>query len=323
MHRAGMAFDALHFSVLMPHTEKRLIAMTETRTAFISIVGCPNVGKSSLLNRMLGQKVAIVSDKPQTTRTRIMGVLTEEEVQLVFTDTPGFHRPHDKLGEKMVKAVGDSIAGVDACLFVVEPQGELRPAEQELISRFQAEKLPVILAINKIDTLPRKELLMERILKLSALYDFTAVVPISAVKGDGVPALMEELKKLASPSTHFFPDDTLTDQPERVIAAEIIREKLLRLLDQEIPHGIAVSVEKMRERDNSDLMDVEATIYCERESHKGIVIGKKGAMLKKVSTYAREDMERFFDIRINLQCWVKVKEDWRNREGLIHNFGLD
>lgn len=297
--------------------------MTETRTAFISIVGCPNVGKSSLLNRMLGQKIAIVSDKPQTTRTRIMGVLTQDEIQLVFTDTPGFHRPHNKLGEKMVKAIGDSIADVDACLFVVEPQGELRQAEKELIQRFQAENLPVILAINKIDTLPRKELLMERILKLSALYDFTAVVPVSAINGDGVPGLLEELKKLSVPSMHFFPDDTLTDQPERVIAAEIIREKLLRLLEQEIPHGIAVSVEKMRERDSSDLMDVEATIYCERESHKGIVIGKKGAMLKKVSTYAREDMERFFGCRINLQCWVKVKEDWRNREGLIHNFGLD
>lgn len=297
--------------------------MTETRTAFISIVGCPNVGKSSLLNRMLGQKIAIVSDKPQTTRTRIMGVLTEDEIQLVFTDTPGFHRPHNKLGEKMVKAIGDSISDVDACLFVVEPQGELRQAEKELIQRFQAENLPVILAINKIDTLPRKELLMERILKLSALYDFTAVVPVSAINGDGVPELLEELKKLSVPSMHFFPDDTLTDQPERVIAAEIIREKLLRLLEQEIPHGIAVSVEKMRERDSSDLMDVEATIYCERESHKGIVIGKKGAMLKKVSTYAREDMERFFGCRINLQCWVKVKEDWRNREGLIHNFGLD
>lgn len=297
--------------------------MTETRTAFISIVGCPNVGKSSLLNRMLGQKIAIVSDKPQTTRTRIMGVLTQDEIQLVFTDTPGFHRPHNKLGEKMVKAIGDSIADVDACLFVVEPQGELRQAEKELIQRFQAENLPVILAINKIDTLPRKELLMERILKLSTLYDFTAVVPVSAINGDGVPELLEELKKLSVPSMHFFPDDTLTDQPERVIAAEIIREKLLRLLEQEIPHGIAVSVEKMRERDSSDLMDVEATIYCERESHKGIVIGKKGAMLKKVSTYAREDMERFFGCRINLQCWVKVKEDWRNREGLIHNFGLD
>ncbi|MCI6401391.1 MAG: GTPase Era [Candidatus Fimivicinus sp.] len=297
--------------------------MTETRTAFISIVGCPNVGKSSLLNRMLGQKIAIVSDKPQTTRTRIMGVLTQDEIQLVFTDTPGFHRPHNKLGEKMIKAIGDSIADVDACLFVVEPQGELRQAEKELIQRFQAENLPVILAINKIDTLPRKELLMERILKLSTLYDFTAVVPVSAINGDGVPELLEELKKLSVPSMHFFPDDTLTDQPERVIAAEIIREKLLRLLEQEIPHGIAVSVEKMRERDSSDLMDVEATIYCERESHKGIVIGKKGAMLKKVSTYAREDMERFFGCRINLQCWVKVKEDWRNREGLIHNFGLD
>ena len=309
----------LPFTSLCIH-EERLFEMTQTRTAFISIVGCPNVGKSSLLNRMLGQKIAIVSDKPQTTRTRIMGVLTQEETQLVFTDTPGFHRPHNKLGEKMIKAVGDSIADVDACLFVVEPQGELRQAEQELIKRFQAEKLPVILAINKIDTLARKELLMERILKFSALYDFTAVVPVSALKGDGVTDLLAELKKLSTPSMHFFPDDTLTDQPERVIAAEIIREKLLRLLDKEVPHGVAVSIEKMKERENG-IIDIDATIFCERDTHKGIIIGKGGAMLKRVGTYARADMEQFFGGKINLKLWVKVKEDWRNREGLLRNFG--
>lgn len=294
-----------------------------TKTAFIAIVGCPNVGKSSILNRLLGQKIAIVSDKPQTTRTKIMGVLTEGDTQLVFTDTPGFHRPRTKLGEKMVQAVSDSVAGVDACLFVVEPQGELRPAELELIEKFKKLKMPVILAINKVDTLPEKEVLMTRIAELSQIYDFEAIVPVSAMRGINTDALLGELSKLAEESVFFFPEDTLTDQPERVLAAEMIREKLLRNLDREIPHGVAVSIEKMRERDDSDIMDVEAIIYCEKESHKGIIIGKGGTMLKKVSTRAREDMEKFFMCRVNLRCWVKVKEGWRNREGLIHNFGLD
>lgn len=297
--------------------------MTENKTAFIAIVGKPNVGKSSILNRLLGQKIAIVSDKPQTTRTRIMGVLTLNETQLVFTDTPGFHKPKTKLGEKMVKAVADSISGVDACLFVIEPEGELKQTEKELIEKFKQEKMPVVLAINKIDTVSDKSIIMKRILELTKEYNFEAIVPVSAVKSDGLDALTKELVNLAQPSEHFFPDDTLTDQPERVIASEIIREKMLRLLDKEIPHGIAVAIEKMRERSDTDLMDVEATIYCEKESHKGIIIGKKGATLKRISTYARQDMEKFFDCRINLQCWVKVKDDWRNREGLIHNFGLD
>lgn len=294
-----------------------------TKTAFIAIVGCPNVGKSSILNRLLGQKIAIVSDKPQTTRTKIMGVLTEGDTQLVFTDTPGFHRPRTKLGEKMVQAVSDSVSGVDACLFVVEPEGELRPAEHELIEKFKKLKMPVILAINKVDTLPDKEVLMARILELSKTYDFEAVVPVSALRGINMDELLSEMKKLAEESVFFFPEDTLTDQPERVIAAEIIREKLLRNLDREIPHGVAVSIEKMREREDSDIMDIEAVIYCEKDSHKGIIIGKNGAMLKRISTRAREDMEKFFQCHINLRCWVKVKEGWRNREGLIHNFGLD
>jgi len=297
--------------------------MTQTKTAFIAIVGCPNVGKSSILNALLGQKVAIVSDKPQTTRTRIMGVLTEGETQLVFTDTPGFHRPHNKLGEKMIQAVSDGIAGVDACLLVVEPQGRLREAEKQLIEKFKSQHMPVILAINKIDTVPVKTDLMARILELSKVYDFEAVVPVSAVKKDGLDELKAEMKALAVESAHFFPDDTLTDQPERVLASEIIREKMLRLLEREIPHGVAVSIEKMRERADKEILDIEAVIYCEKESHKGIIIGKKGAMLKQISTYARQDMERFFDCKVNLQCWVKVKEGWRNREGLIHNFGLD
>lgn len=297
--------------------------MAQTYTAFIAIVGCPNVGKSSILNNILGQKIAIVSDKPQTTRTKIMGVLTQDETQLVFTDTPGYHRPRTKLGEKMVKAVSDSISGVDACLLVVEPQGELRETEKELIEKFKKQKMPVILAINKIDKMERKEDLALRIAQFSQLYDFESIIPVSAIKDEGMESLKQEIKKLAQPSVHFFPEDTLTDQPERVIASEILREKMLRLLDKEIPHGTAVSIEKMRGREDSNILDVEAIIYCEKESHKGIIIGKKGAMLKKISTYARQDMEKFFDCPINLQCWVKVKEDWRNRGGLIHNFGLD
>jgi GTPase len=296
-----------------------------SKTAFIAIVGKANVGKSSILNRLIGSKIAIVSSKPQTTRTRIMGVLTtEDNVQLVFTDTPGFHKPKNKLGEKMVQAVSDSISGVDSCLFVVDANDEkLNTAELELIKKFKTEKMTVVLAINKIDMLKDKTELMKKLAELSALYDFKAIVPVSAQSGDGLDALLDELKALSVESIHFFPDDTLTDQPERVLVAEIIREKMLRLLDKEIPHGTAVAIERMRERDDGSIMDVEATIYCERESHKGIIIGKGGQMLKKISTYARQDIENFFDIKVNLQCWVKVKEDWRNREGIIHNFGLD
>lgn len=293
------------------------------KTAFIAIVGCANVGKSSIMNRLLGQKVAIVSHRAQTTRTRIMGVLTEGDTQLVFTDTPGFHRPQTKLGERMVKAVGDSIAGVDACLLVTEPWGDMRDEERELIQKFKKENMPVILAINKIDTVPEKRDLIARIAMFSDAYDFLAVVPVSAHKLSGMDALRKELMALAAEGAHLFPDDTLTDQPERVLAAEMVREKLLRLLDKEIPHGVAVVTESFKERESGDMLDVGVIIYCERESHKGIIIGKNGAMLKEVSTKARLDMERFFGCRVNLRCWVKVKAGWRNREGLIHDFGLD
>ena len=299
--------------------------MNESKSAFAAIVGKANVGKSSILNRLIGSKIAIVSGNPQTTRTKIMGVLTtDDNVQLVFTDTPGFFKPKDKLGEYMVEAVNDSISGVEECLFVVDATDkELNAAEKELINKFRSAKMPVITALNKIDMISRKEELISKIAALSEQYDFEAIVPVSAKTGEGIEALLSELKKHAENSPHFFPDDTLPDQPERVLAAEMIREKMLRLLDKEIPHGVAVSIELMRERDTSDIMDVEANIYCERESHKGIIIGKGGSMLKKISTFAREDMEKFFGIKVNLRCWVKVKEDWRNREGLIHNFGLD
>lgn len=296
--------------------------MSQTKTAFIAIVGCPNVGKSSILNRFLGQKIAIVTPKPQTTRTKITGILTEGELQLVFTDTPGMHRPKNRLGEKMVKAVGESIAGVDACLLVVEPRGELREAEMELIEKLKKEKNPAILVINKIDTISEKTELYERAEKLSRLYNFEAVLPVSAVKGDNMNELLEELKKLAKPSVHFFPEDSLTDQPERILAAEIIREKLLMKLDQEIPHETAVCIEKMSEREDG-LLDIMATIYCARDGHKGIIIGKKGETLKTISTKARIDLERFFMCKINLHCFVKVKEGWRNKESAIRDFGLN
>ncbi len=294
-----------------------------TKTAFIAIVGKPNVGKSSLLNRILSAKVAIVSPKPQTTRTKIMGVLTSGETQLVFTDTPGFHKPHNKLGEYMNTAVGDSIGGTDAALFVVEPRGELNEKELELIEKFKQERLKVILAINKIDLIKDKKELLSRILYLTKMYNFNATVPVSAENGRGIDELTDEMKALAFESPHFFPDDTLTDQPERLLAAEIIREKILRLMDKEIPHGVAVSIEKMREREDKEILDIDAVIYCERESHKGMIIGNSGSMLKKISTGARLDLEKFFEIKVNLHTWVKVKENWRNREGLIHNFGLD
>lgn len=294
-----------------------------TKSAFIAIVGKPNVGKSSLLNRLLGAKIAIVSSKPQTTRTKIMGVLTLGETQLVFTDTPGFHKPHNKLGEYMNNAVGDSIGGTDSVLFVTEPRGELDDKELELIKKLKQEKRKVILAINKIDMLKDKKELFDRIVYLTKFYDFDAVVPVSATRGDEMDELEDELIKTACESVHYFPDDTLTDQPERVLAAEIIREKILRLMDKEVPHGIAVAVEKMREREDKGILDIDATIYCERETHKGMIIGKHGAMLKKISTFARQDLESFFEIKVNLHTWVKVKEGWRNKEGLIHNFGLD
>ena len=295
----------------------------QQKSAFITIVGVPNVGKSSILNRLLGHKVAIVSSKPQTTRNRITGILTDGDDQLVFFDTPGLLKPRNELGEYMVKAINESVPNGDLAVLVVEATGGVRKGELSLIEKLKKSDMPAILAINKIDTLKnKKEELMEAILAYSALYDFDAVVPVSAETGDGFPALLEELKKHCVEGGHFFDDDTLTDQPEKVMISEIIREKILRLCDKEIPHGTAVVIESLTERDNG-MMDIEATIFCERDSHKGIIIGKKGAMLKKISTYSRQDIERFFGCKVNLQTWVKVKEDWRNRRALLTNFGYD
>ena len=296
---------------------------TSQKSAFIAIVGRPNVGKSSLLNRMLGTKVAIVSSKPQTTRTKITGILTENEIQLVFVDTPGMHKPKNSLGKYMVRSISESVGGVDCCMLVVEADKEAGNTELKLIEKFKEMDMPVILAINKIDTVKEKEQLMKQILSYSKLYDFQAVVPVSAADGNGIEELKAELKQQAVEGGHFFEDDALTDQPERVLASEMIREKILRLCDKEIPHGIAVVIEKMKMREGKDILDVDATIYCERETHKRILIGKGGSMLKKISSFARQDMENFFDCKVYLQTWIKVKEDWRNSVQLMRNFGFD
>ena len=293
------------------------------KSAFIAIIGRPNVGKSSILNKLLGQKVALVSSKPQTTRTRIMGVLTEGKDQLVFLDTPGMHKPQNSLGDYMVRSINESVAGVDACLLVTEAGQEIRENERMLIEKVKKLDLPCVLAINKTDTINDKEVILEQIIKYSKEMDFDAIVPVSAETGSKLDELKEELKKFTSEGGHFFPDDTLTDQPEKVLAAEMIREKILKKKKKEIPHGTAVVIERMKMRDDKNLMDIDATIYCERDTHKGILIGKKGAMLKKISTYARQDMENFFGCKVNLKTWIKVKEDWRNKENLMRSFGFD
>ncbi|GAA6514467.1 GTPase Era [Merdimmobilis hominis] len=294
----------------------------ETRSAFIAIVGRPNVGKSSLLNAMVGEKVAIVSDKPQTTRNRIVGILTRGETQLVFIDTPGMHKPRTKLSEFMVRQVRRSVADVDAAVLVTEPEKEVTKAERELLDNIKAMGIPAVLVINKIDTLKRREDMLEKMQALSAEYEFEAVVPLSALTGDGVDILLAELSQLAEEGPHFFDDDDFTDQPERVIAGEIIREKILNNMREEIPHGTAVSVESMKEREDKDIIDIDAVIYCERDSHKGMLIGKQGSMLKTIGSQAREEIEAFLDAKVNLKLWVKVKEDWRNKEGLIKQFGF-
>lgn len=297
--------------------------MTNTTSAFVAIVGRPNVGKSSLLNAIVGHKVAIVSDKPQTTRNRIMGVYTQGPLQLVFLDTPGAHRPRTRLGDFMVKSISEAVSGVDAGVLVVEPRPVIREEERALLEQFQGQKLPVLLVINKIDTLEDKGILLQCMDAWQKEFAFAAILPVSAMTGEGVTDVPVELSKYAFESPHFFPDDAVSDQPERVIAAELIREKMLLLLRQEIPHGIAVTIESMAERESpkGTILDIEANIYCEKDSHKGMIIGKKGAMLKEIASQARMEMESLFGAKVNLQCWLKVKEDWRNRQGLLNGFG--
>ena len=273
---------------------------------------------------MLGQKISIVSSKPQTTRTRIMGILTRNNTQLVFIDTPGIHSPRNRLGEYMEKSINESVSNVDVCLLVVEPGREAKERELELMERFKKLGLPSVLAIHKIDTLSDKSILMKQIKELFNKFKFDAVVPVSAKNGDGIEALIKELSEFAQETGFFFDEDTLTDQPERVIISEIIREKILRLTNKEIPHGVAISIERMKERTSSSgIVDIDATIYCEKSTHKGILIGKNGSKLKEIGTSARRDIEKFLNCKINLQLWVKVKEGWRNREGLLRNFGFN
>lgn len=294
-----------------------------SKNIFVTIIGRANVGKSSLLNALVGEKIAMVSDKPQTTRTRISGVLTKGEIQYVFMDTPGIqYKTKNKLGEHMNNAVKQSVVDIDAIIFIIDVSKKIGEQDKLIAERIKNSRSPVILVLNKTD-LVEKKVIAEKIKEISELYEFSAIIPISAKNNDGTDLVLEEVSKYANEGPHFFPDDAITNQNERVLAAEIIREKLLILLNDEIPHGIAVTVEEMKERNDKDLLDIQATIFCERDSHKGIIIGKNGSMLKKIGSLARAELEEFFRIKVNLQCWIKVKEDWRNREGIIKNFGLD
>ena len=290
-----------------------------TKSAMITVCGRPNVGKSTLTNALVGEKIAIVSNKPQTTRNRIIGIVNHGDTQLVLLDTPGFIRPRNRLGEYMVNVVKESVTDVDAVLFLMEPLPEAGPGEAALIERFKESDVPVILVINKIDTVEVSQLL-KVIAAYSALYEFEAVVPVSAKTGDGLPALLEEMDKLAVEGPLLFPEDEITDQPERQICAELIREKILLNLEKEIPHGTAVEITKFSERENG-ILDIDATIYCEKASHKGILIGKNGAMLRKIGSEAREDMEAFLGAKVFLQTWIKVKENWRDSDVMLRNFG--
>lgn len=291
----------------------------QTKSTMITIAGRPNVGKSTLTNYLVGEKIAIVSNKPQTTRNRICGVLTRDNTQFVFVDTPGYHRPRTKLGDYMVNVARESIADVDLTLLVVEPIPVVGPQEEGLIQKIQASHCPAVLVINKIDTV-EKDKLLEVIAVYSKAASFDAIIPVSAKTGDGVDELLTVCEKYAQAGPFLFPEGATTDQPERQVMAEIIREKLLWCLDREIPHGTAVEITKFSERDNG-IIDLDATIYCEKASHKGIIIGKHGDMLKKISTMARADCEKFMGTKVYLTTWVKVKENWRDSDFLVKNFG--
>ena len=291
-----------------------------TKTAMITICGRPNVGKSTLTNQLVGEKVAIVSSKPQTTRSRITAVVNRGETQFILMDTPGFHKARNRLGDYMVKVVRESVADVDAVILMVEPVPSVGAQEAALIARIRETRVPAVLVINKIDTVEKPELLAV-IAAYSQAYEFDAVIPISAQEKDGLDVLLDVLEKYAAPGPQLFPDDMICDQPEKQICAEIVREKLLLCLDKEVPHGTAVEVTKFSEREN-EIIDMDVTIYCEKASHKGIIIGKKGAMLKKIGELARTDIEAFMGTKVFLQTWVKVKENWRDSQAQLRNFGF-
>ncbi len=294
-----------------------------TKTAMITVCGRPNVGKSSLTNALVGEKIAIVSNKPQTTRNRIYGVVNRGDTQYVLLDTPGLHKPRSRLGDYMVKVVRESLQDVEAAVLLVEPVAHVGEPEKVLIQRIQEEGIPAILCINKVDTVEKKETLLEVIAAYSQYYDgFTAIIPISAHKGEGLDALMAELSRYAQEGPQLFPDGMTTDQPDAQVCGEIVREKMLRCLDKEIPHGTAVEVTRFTERE-SGIIDLDVTIYCEKASHKGIIIGKGGEMMKKISSLARRDIERFMGTKVYMETWVKVKENWRDNMNFIRSQGYD
>ena len=290
-----------------------------TKTGMITICGRPNVGKSTLTNALVGEKVAIVSDKPQTTRNRICAITTRGETQFIFMDTPGFHKPRTRLGDYMVNVVRESVADVDCVLLLVEPVAFIGPQEEAILERLRESRVPALLVINKIDTVEKTRLL-EVMALYSKAHDFAAILPISAKNGEGLDELMAELEQYAEEGPHLFPDDMITDQPERQVCAELVREKLLLCLDKEIPHGTAVEVTRFSERENG-IIDLDVTIYCEKDSHKGIIIGKKGSMLRKIGELARTDIEAFMGTKVFLQTWVKVKENWRDSVSQLRSMG--
>ena len=295
-----------------------------TRTAMITICGRPNVGKSSLTNALVGEKIAIVSDKPQTTRNRIYGVVNREDTQFVLLDTPGLHKPRSRLGDYMVKVVRESLEQVEAALLLVEPIAHVGEPEKILLQRIQEEHLPCVLCINKIDTVEKKDDLLEVIAAYSAVYPgFDAIIPISARTGDGLDDLMAQLQTYAAEGPQLFPDGMTTDQPDAQVCAEIVREKMLLCLEKEIPHGTAVEVTRFTEREDTGIIDLDVTIYCEKASHKGIIIGKHGDMLKRISSLARRDIEKFMGAKVYMETWVKVKENWRDNVNFIRARGYD
>ena len=291
-------------------------------SGFVSLIGRPNVGKSTLMNSLIGEKIAIISSKPQTTRNKIQSILTEEDFQAIFIDTPGIHKPKSKLGNYMVKSAETTLNEVDIVLYLIEPFEKIKESDLDIIKRLKNVSTPVFLVINKIDTVAPEEILAV-INSYKSVYDFAEIIPISALKEKNKLELLKCIKKYLPEGPMFFPADMITDQPERQIVSEIIREKALKLLQDEIPHGIAVEVSSMKGRKNKDIIDIQATIYCERDSHKGIIIGKNGSMLKKIGTNARYEIERLLASPINLQIWIKVKKDWRDSDFLLKNFGYD
>ncbi len=292
------------------------------KSGFVSLIGRPNVGKSTLMNRLVGEKIAIISNRPQTTRNRIQAILTTDEMQVIFIDTPGLHTPKSKLGNFMVKSAETSLSDVDIVLYLVEPYEKIKDSDRAILERLKKIKTPVFLIINKTDTVEKPELL-KVIQAYSKEYDFKEIIPLSALKNENTEELVEYIKKYIPEGPQYFPDDMITDLTERQIAAEMIREKTLYLLRDEIPHGIAVEISAMKQRKDKDITDIEATVFCEKDSHKGIIIGKQGAMLKKIGSSARRDIERFLGGSVNLQIWVKVKKDWRDSDFLLRNFGYD